>query len=125
MDWTPWQLIALTGVLGLILVSLAWSAVWYLNRRRAAFMALSPNERASRLFGEAMARCDGEVPSETVDTLANIFAAADVEQKLAIVTAMTGLFDRAKDGPENLHDLPETLLAIFQHFAGASKAPAV
>lgn len=120
--WTPWQIIGLVGVLGLVAVLFASLTMIYFARRRTALMALSPLERAARLFGEVVSRCDGAIPSETVDTLSAIFAAADTQQKLAMVTAMSGLLDRASDGPLNVEDLPEKLLAISRHFAGSSNA---
>ena len=94
-DWNAWQLIVLIGMLCLTGLLIVYLAAWHLGRLRAAELAGSPEERAARLFGEAIVRCDGAIPADTVDTLSGILAGATLEQKLAIVAAMSGLLDRA------------------------------
>ena len=107
-DWTPWHFIVLIGMVCVTVILVVCLAAWQLGRLRAAEFAVSPEERAARLFGEAIVRCDGAVPADAVDTLSGIFAGASTEQKLAIVAAMSGLLDRAKTDRRTWRTFPKS-----------------
>ncbi len=96
-DWNAWQIIALVGVLAVGTGAAAWAFAWYaVQTRRAELAALSSDEQAARLLGEALPRC--HMSDDGLRDLWNAFNGLPSEAKRAMVLAIIGFVENS-DSP--------------------------
>jgi DNA-binding IclR family transcriptional regulator len=119
-DWTPWQTVALVGVLALAAFGFTALAAWYsLTRSHRESAGLTAEERAARHLGEAISRCGDDLDVEAVDAVLAVFARSSAGQKGEMVAAIRGLLAAAPDGPQNLPDLGARVLAVARRLGTA------
>src|SRR4051794_23611371 len=81
-NWQPWEIVALVAVLAVpaALVGGAWA--WYaVQARRAELVALSSDEQAARLLGEALGRCGPFLSAVVAKEVWDAFATLASESK--------------------------------------------
>ena len=91
-NWQPWEIIALVAVLAAAGAVAAWAWAWYAARVRASELAaLSSDEQAARLLGEALGQCGLLLPGEYSKEIWDVFATVPSESKRAMALAAGGL----------------------------------
>lgn len=89
--WRAWELVALCGVLAtagaLVTAIYAWLAV---RTRAIELAALTSDEQAARLLGEALKRCGVFLQEKVVREIWDAFATLPSEPKRAMALAIVG-----------------------------------
>ena len=111
----PWQLITLAAILGVAGVILAGIWAWYsLQVRRAELEALTSDDQAARLLGQALGKCGVFVNGPVSQEIWDAFAASPSETKRSLALAVTGLM--ASEEAPNLY--ADKIKAIAKSFRG-------
>lgn len=94
-QWQPWEIVALAAVLGVAGAALAAVAAWYDLRTRAINLAaITSDEQAARLLGEALGQCGTHLPEQTSKEIWDTFANAPSDSKRAMTLAITGFIEQ-------------------------------
>ncbi len=120
--WKPWELVALAAVLaaaGVLVVAVqAWQAV---HTRAIELTALTSDEQAARLLGEALRRLGPFLSEPASREIWDTFAALPPEAKRALALAIVGLVGDAEQ-IELISAAPK-LMSITRSFGAAVEAP--
>lgn len=121
-NWRPWEVIALVAVLGtggaVIVAVSAWQEV---RTRQIELTALTSDEQAARLLGEALNRCGTYLPEKTVREMWDVFNCLPGDQKRSLALAIVGFIGESQSyefigaGPK--------LVAIARSFRDAVPVP--
>ena len=114
-NWRPWEVVALVAVLGTAGAALAAVSAWQeVRTREIELAALTSDEQAARLLGEALNRCGAYLPEKTVRELWDAFNGLPSEQKRSLALAIVGFV--GDSGAIELMGAGPKLLAIARSF---------
>jgi hypothetical protein len=124
-SWQPWEIIVLVVPLTGASAVAAWAWAWHAARvREAELAALSSDEQAARLLGEALGRCGAFLNDAAAKEIWDAFTNLPSESKRALTLAITG-FLADREGYET-YGFSNKILAIVRGFRDPSTvAPAI
>jgi hypothetical protein len=113
--WRPWEVVGLVAVLGTTVAVLAGVGVWHSVRTRALELtALTSDEQAARLLGEALARCGSFLQEPAAREVWATFAGLPSETKRAAALAIVGFIGDAD--ADELTGVGPKLVSIARSF---------
>lgn len=112
--WQPLEYLGLFAIGGVVLVALAWAAVWYtLRTRELEVSGLSAEERAARLLGRALAGV--WVSPAGVQAVMAAFNAVPPSERIALALAVHGMISGSDKLLERVA-LEKKVVALVQTF---------
>ena len=122
-NWKPWEIVALAAVLGVAGAMIAAVGAWYDLRTRAIELAaLSSDEQAARLLGEALGRCDHFLEAEASREVWGAFNAAPSRAKRAMTLAVLGFL--SQEYIYETAEFNEKIVALARSFLRPAELPA-
>ncbi len=122
--WRPWEIIALVALLAPTGAAAAWAWAWYTARvRQIELAALSSDDQAARLLGEALGRCGSVLTGALSKEVWDAFASLPSESKRALALAITG-FVTDSDQSETF-GFGAQLVGIVRGFRGPVAVPEI
>jgi hypothetical protein len=120
--WQPWEVVGLVAALGGAGAALAGVAAWRAVRGRAIELAaITTDEQAARLLGEALRRCGVYLPETVARELWDTFVALPGETKRAMALAIVGFV--GDSGADELIGAGNKLATIARSFRAPVGAP--
>lgn len=124
--WRPWEIVALAAVLGVAGAAIAAVSAWQeVRTREIELTALTSDDQAARLLGEALHKFGAYLPEQVGQKVWEAFNALSSEQKRALALAVVGFVGDSES--YQLASAGSKLLGIAQGFHAAPPAtvPAV
>jgi hypothetical protein len=120
-NWAPWQIVLLAAVLGIAGAVLAAVWAWYsVQIRKAELAALTSDDQAARLLGEAVARHGAYILAPHIKEIWEAFAALPSDAKRSLATAAIGLVANSDSIAFGLGD---KLVALARSFRTSTGVP--
>jgi hypothetical protein len=120
--WSPWEIVALVAILGATGAVVAGVSAWQeIRTREIELAALTSDEQAARLLGEALGRCGPFLAERAVRDLWATFATLPSEEKRALALAIVGFIGDSESYA--LAGVGPKLLSIAQSFRATAEAP--
>src|SRR5262245_32898099 len=114
-NWRPWEVVALAAVLGVAGTALAAVSAWQeVRTREVELTALTSDEQAARLLGEAIHQCGAYLPEPTVRKLWDTFNSLPSDAKRTMALAIVGFIGDSES--YELISAGPKLVAIAQSF---------
>jgi hypothetical protein len=120
--WQPWEVVGLVAALGGAGAALAAVGMWCAVRVRAIELAaITTDEQAARLLGEALRRCGPFLSEQVARELWDTFVALPGETKRTMALAIVGFV--GDSGASELIGAANTLVTIARSFRAPVEAP--